>query len=170
MTLREQICIHESAHALAAWTCGAELTVLRCNGRLNECRHRHAGNFGSDPDRVQELTFIYLCGPCAEMRAAGDLFNPDLYRREMEDLLQRLAVFDRYHLPPGKTLDDFWSENAAPARAFVSNPTNWRLIILLAKELMKREYMSGQAVAKLLEDNHPTGRPATALPWDQHGK
>lgn len=168
MTLREQICIHESAHGLAAWRHAAELTGLRCNGTLNECRYKHEGNFGSDPQRIKELILIQLVGPCAEMKAANDLFNPELYEHEVKDLLERLAIFDRYHLPPGKTVEDFWAQHSAAARAFVSNPTNWRLIRLLADKLMSKQFMTGQQVAQYLEENYPMGRPEGILPWQQH--
>lgn len=165
MTFLEQVCHHEAAHAVAAWRHGSILTSLTADGQHNELKHKHVGNWGHDPEKVQELILIQLCGPCAEMKAGGNFFNPSLYEDEVKDLLWRLGIEDRYTLPQGWDEADFWAEYSAPARLEVE--MNWQLIQALASELHKRIKMRGVAVAKFLQDR--VGLPKGAKPWEEHG-
>jgi|GEM_PF-4699923 len=165
MTFLLEVAYHESGHAVSAWKHSAILTGLIADGYNNESRHKHPGNYGHDPERIQELIDFHLVGPIAEAKASGELFvSPELYEDEIDNLLKMLAVGNRFKMPTGWDQADFWAAHSAPAHVFCA--MHWGLIEGLAQKLHKQVRMTGQQTAKFLEDI--SGLPAGAKPWQEH--
>lgn len=177
------ICYHEGGHAVSAWKHSAILTFLAADGSYNEVRFKHEGNWGHNPDRISESILITCCGPVAELKFTGEFFNSELCGGEMRDLLEKLAVGDRYHLHENWNELDYWAAKSAPAHVFCTNAENWELITLLAKRLQVKKYMTGLEAAKFLEKSwrdlmcdklkfdvkNLLKRPAGVIPWRKHG-